>query len=74
MSILLGSETVETIKRGGGETTFVRTDVSDAADVKNLIVAAVKTSGGLHCAFNNAGLLPPTMTLVDMDASTSTER
>ena len=64
-----GSETVETIKRDGGEATFVRTDVSDEADVKNLIAAAVKTYGGLHCAFNNAGVLPPTGTLVEMDES-----
>ena len=56
-----GDETVEAIKRDGGEATFVRTDVSDEGDVKNLIAAAVKTYGGLHCAFNNAGVLPPTV-------------
>src|SRR5512132_228075 len=64
-----GEETVETIKRDGGEATFVRTDVSDEADVKNLISTAVETYGGLHCAFNNAGVLPPTVTLVEMDES-----
>ena len=69
MSILRESETVETIKRDGGEAIFVRTDVSDEADVKNLIATAVKTYGGLHCAFNNAGVLPPTVTLVEMDES-----
>ena len=36
-------------------------------DVKNLIATAVKTYGGLHCAFNNAGVLPPTSRLVEMD-------
>ena len=56
-----GSETVETIKRDGGEAIFVKTDVSDEGDVKNLIATAVKTYGGLHCAFNNAGVLPPTV-------------
>ena len=61
MSILRESETVETIKRDGGEAIFVRTDVSDEGDVKNLIATAVKTYGGLHCAFNNAGVLPPTV-------------
>jgi NAD(P)-dependent dehydrogenase (short-subunit alcohol dehydrogenase family) len=65
-----GSETVEAIKRDGGEAIFVRTDVSDEGDVKNLIAAAVKTYGGLHCAFNNAGVLPPTLPMVDMDTST----
>ena len=45
-----GSETVEAIKREGGEAIFVRTDVSDEGHVKNLIETAVKTYGGLHCA------------------------
>ena len=64
-----GSETVETIKRDGGEAIFAKTDVRDEGDVKNLIATAVKTYGGLHCAFNNAGVLPPTVTLVEMDES-----
>ena len=66
----VGSETVETIKRDGGEAVFVRTDVSNERDVKNLIATAVKTYSGLHCAFNNAGVLPPMVTLADMDEST----
>ncbi len=65
-----GDETVETIKRDGGEAIFVKTDVRDEGDVKNLIATAVKTYGGLHCAFNNAGVLPPTVTLVEMEEST----
>ena len=64
-----GSETVEAIKRGGGEALFVKTDVCDEGDVKHLIATAVKIYGGLHCAFNNAGVLPATVTLVEMDAS-----
>ncbi len=65
-----GSETVDTIKRSGGEAVFVKTDVSDEGDVKNLIASAMKTYGGLHCAFNNAGVLPPTVMLAKMDEST----
>jgi NAD(P)-dependent dehydrogenase (short-subunit alcohol dehydrogenase family) len=65
-----GSETVETIKRAGGEAVFVETDVGDEGSVKNLIATAVNIYGGLHCAFNNAGVLPPTVTLADMDEST----
>jgi NAD(P)-dependent dehydrogenase (short-subunit alcohol dehydrogenase family) len=65
-----GLETVEEIKRDGGEAILVKTDVSDEADVKNLIATAVKTYGGLHCAFNNAGVLPPTVMVVDMDEAT----
>jgi NAD(P)-dependent dehydrogenase (short-subunit alcohol dehydrogenase family) len=65
-----GDETVEAIKRDGGEATFVRTDVSVESDVKNLVAAAVKTYGGLNCAFNNAGVLPATVALVEMEEST----
>jgi NAD(P)-dependent dehydrogenase (short-subunit alcohol dehydrogenase family) len=66
----VGSETVEAINRDGGDAIFVRADVSNEDDVKNLIATAIKTHGGLHCAFNNAGVLPPTVTLAEMDEST----
>jgi NAD(P)-dependent dehydrogenase (short-subunit alcohol dehydrogenase family) len=65
-----GVETVELIKRERGEAIFVQTDVSVAEQVKNLVAAAVQTFGGLHCAFNNAGVLPPTSLLADTDEST----
>jgi NAD(P)-dependent dehydrogenase (short-subunit alcohol dehydrogenase family) len=65
-----GSGTVETIKRDGGEAVFVKTDVRDESDVENLVATAIKTYGGLHCAFNNAGVLPATVTLVEMDEKT----
>jgi NAD(P)-dependent dehydrogenase (short-subunit alcohol dehydrogenase family) len=58
-----GSETVEAIKHDGGEALFVQTDVRNEEDVKSLIATAVKTYGGLNCAFNNASVLPPTVTL-----------
>lgn len=65
-----GEETVETIKREKGKGTFVQTDVRNAEQVRNLIATAVKTYGGLHCAFNNAGVLPPTAMLIDTEEST----
>jgi NAD(P)-dependent dehydrogenase (short-subunit alcohol dehydrogenase family) len=65
-----GSETVEAIERDGGEAVFVKTDVSKESEVKNLIATGLKTYGGLHCAFNNAGVLSPTLTLAEMDEST----
>jgi NAD(P)-dependent dehydrogenase (short-subunit alcohol dehydrogenase family) len=51
-------ETVEAIQREGSAAFFVETDVRNAQQVEYLVAAAVKTYGGLHCAFNNAGILP----------------
>lgn len=38
---------------------FVRTDVTDAADVANLFKVAFDTHGSVDIAFNNAGISPP---------------
>jgi len=51
-----GEETVAMIQSNGGEAIFVRTDVSDAGQVKAAVDAAVETFGRLDCAFNNAGV------------------
>jgi NAD(P)-dependent dehydrogenase (short-subunit alcohol dehydrogenase family) len=64
-----GEETVEAIKRKKGEATFVQTDVRDAKQVQSLVATAVKMYGGLHCAFNNAGVLPAMAMLADTDES-----
>ena len=39
--------------------TFVRTDVTDEAEVAAMVAAAVDTYGRLDIAFNNAGISPP---------------
>src|SRR2546423_2807606 len=62
-----GAETVEAIKAGGGEALFVPADMTTADDVRNLMETAVRTYGGLNCAFNNAGVLPSTALLADTD-------
>jgi len=65
-----GVETAEMIKQERGEAIFIETDVSVAEQMKNLVTATVKTFGGLHCAFNNAGVLPPMAPLADTEEST----
>ena len=65
-----GVETVSLIKREGGEALFMQTDVRNAREVENLVATAVDNYGGLHCAFNNAGVLPPTIPLAEVDEST----
>ncbi len=51
-----GVETVSLIDKAGGEAMFHRADVSQPAEVKDLIAAALKTYGRLDCACNNAGI------------------
>ena len=65
-----GEATVNEIKREKGDVIFVQTDVRDAGQVKNLVTTTVKTYGGLHCAFNNAGVLPAMAMLADTDEAT----
>jgi NAD(P)-dependent dehydrogenase (short-subunit alcohol dehydrogenase family) len=61
------AETVELIEQAGGTGLFVRTDVSVASEVEALVKTAVDSFGGLHVAFNNAGVLPPTKPLAEME-------
>jgi NAD(P)-dependent dehydrogenase (short-subunit alcohol dehydrogenase family) len=62
-----GAKTAELIKSDGGEALFVKTDVREPEQVKNLVATAVKTYGGLHCAFNNAGILPGAALLAELE-------
>lgn len=59
------AETVQLIEDGGGAGLFVPTDVTVAADIERLVSTTVDTYGGLHVAFNNAGILPPTGPLLE---------
>jgi NAD(P)-dependent dehydrogenase (short-subunit alcohol dehydrogenase family) len=52
-------DTVTMIEAAGGRAAFRRTDVSVRAQVDALVAACVAHFGGLHAAFNNAGILPP---------------
>ena len=61
-------ETEAAINEAGGESTFVKCDVSNEEEVKNLIAKTVEIYGKLDVAVNNAGTLPPTIDLVDQTA------
>jgi NAD(P)-dependent dehydrogenase (short-subunit alcohol dehydrogenase family) len=60
-----GHETVARIEAAGGEASFIRTDVSDRAEVWAMVQHAVDTYGGLDCAHNNAGIAAPLAKLAD---------
>ena len=60
-----GNAVVDEIKNAGGEAIFVKCDVANAAEVKNLVEQTVSTYGGIDYAFNNAGMLPSNFTMID---------
>jgi NAD(P)-dependent dehydrogenase (short-subunit alcohol dehydrogenase family) len=62
-----GTEVIDQIKRAGGRGLFVRMDVREASQVEDLVSRTVKTFGGLHLAFNNAGILPMGALLADVE-------
>lgn len=52
-------ETAEAIRAAGGKAMFRQADVRDAAAMTDLVAKCVSEFGGMHAAFNNAGVLPP---------------
>ena len=58
-----GEDTANLIRQSGAECLFVRSDVSNESDVKGLVQKTVETYGRLDCAFNNAGIDPPSKPL-----------
>src|SRR4051812_17461319 len=62
-----GRETVKVIEREGGAAIFIETDVRNAWQVEHLIASAVNSYGGLHFAFNNAGVLPTGALLAEVE-------
>ncbi len=51
-----GEETVETVRKAGGEAYFCYCDVREEAQVKALVERTVEQFGRIDWAFNNAGI------------------
>ncbi len=54
-----GSATVEEMNKRGGEAIFIKTDVSNAGQVKAMVSKIVESFGRLDYANNNAGIPEP---------------
>jgi NAD(P)-dependent dehydrogenase (short-subunit alcohol dehydrogenase family) len=61
-----GLQTESLIKEKGNEAMFIRTDVSNSEQVKELIQKTTDTYGALHILFNNAGVGNPSVKSIDM--------
>lgn len=64
-----GATTVQLIRHDGGEALFVKTDVTDEREIENLVQTTVRTFGGLHVAFNNAGIAAKPALLAEVETS-----
>ncbi len=51
-----GKETIDLVRAAGGDCLFVKTDVSQAAEVQAMVRKTVEKFGRLDIAFNNAGI------------------
>ncbi len=50
-----GEETVELVRKAGGEARYLHADVTDESEVERMVATAVEAWGRLDCAHNNAG-------------------
>ena len=66
-----GAETVDLVRAGGGDATFVKADVSKESDAKTMVDHALATYGHLDCLYNNAGVMPEAdHSVIDTDVAT----
>ena len=53
-----GNETVDLIKKDGGDAIFIKANVSNADNVEAMVDGTIKAYGSLDFAHNNAGIEP----------------
>jgi NAD(P)-dependent dehydrogenase (short-subunit alcohol dehydrogenase family) len=64
-----GEEVVGRIRANGGQALFVRTDVSQEADIEALVARTLREYDRLDGAFNNAGIPGPVAKLAEVAAA-----
>jgi 2,5-dichloro-2,5-cyclohexadiene-1,4-diol dehydrogenase 1 len=66
---LQGQEVAAEIRTAGGKAAYIRTDVSREADVEAMIAFTLSEFGGLHGAYNNAGVAGKGVPLAEMSVT-----
>lgn len=61
-----GEAVAQAVRDAGGQAHFVKTDLTDDAEVARLVERAVAEYGGLDGAFNNAGIIGSTGSVTDL--------
>jgi len=62
-----GEETVKLVSQNGGTALFVKTDVSKADEIQQMIETAVENFGELNILFNNAGIGHPAVKSTELE-------
>lgn len=65
-----GQQTAQMIEKAGGKALFVKADVANEAEVKDMIRRTVETFGRLDYAHNNAGIEHPPAALTELTEET----
>src|SRR5699024_12083156 len=68
-----GEETVRLIKEAGGDAIYVKCNVTDEEDVKNLVEKTVEHFGRLDFAHNNAGIGAPNVPIAERSEEHTSE-
>lgn len=63
----IGEKVAQSIVASGGQAAFVKVDISNASQVKNMVAFAVDTFGRLDAAVNNAALKPDNAPVAEFD-------
>jgi NAD(P)-dependent dehydrogenase (short-subunit alcohol dehydrogenase family) len=64
-----GNDTVDLVVASGGEAVFVKADVSNEAQITNLVESTIAKFGRLDCACNNAGIEGKVAPIADQDVA-----
>jgi NAD(P)-dependent dehydrogenase (short-subunit alcohol dehydrogenase family) len=62
----MGEQNAREIQAFGGQAAFMRADVRNEEEVRNLVNACVQRYGRIDIAFNNAGIEAPPKTVADL--------